>query len=466
MIPPQTRPPNRVNTQTLAEITHPRLTTILNNYDFPTQSLSLYNTNIHSLPAHYLLLKEHMQLFSHPPDIITLSDNYLDADTNPNSYKLEGYEPVHTTDVTVYYKHSLFAKILPNVEIPQAASIILQIHSNEQLTNPLHTIISLYRRPHWNPNFPNQLQTTIDTILTKYPRTSITITGDINIDVLRLTPNHSLHEKLLLNNLHTTITTPTRYDPQHDTGTSIDVILTTLTTTDITAGTISPPIADHLATYTILHQPPPRRPENEQKSLSRRYYEKHKTTITREITTAITETIGQTPPAATTSQHFLNIQQTIQRVIETHEQKPKPRRKQWCNPKIKRQIKKQHQLHDRRINNPSPENTRAHATFRQKLKKIIGEAKRKHIEDKLESSKKDPKAQAKILKSIIPGKANSRTSPTVLIYEGKEYTDPTDIANALNDRYITIGHKTSQSIPHYEEEHIMPEREGNEPPPF
>jgi hypothetical protein len=321
-------------------------------------------------------------------------------------------------------------------------------------------------RPHRNPNFPNDLQTAIDKILTKYPKPSITIQGDINYDLLRLTPNHLLHETLLLNNLHTTVTTPTRNDPRYNTATSIDVILTTLTATDITSGTISPPIADHLATYAILHQPTPRRPENEEKSLSRRNYEKHKITINREITTAITEAINQTPPNATTSQHFLNIQQATQHVIETHERKPKPQKKQWCSPKIKGQIRKQHQLYERRINNPNPVTIKAHATYLHKLKATIRKAKRAHIETKLENSKNDPRTQAKILKSVIPGKANSKTSPTILVYEGKEYTDPTDIANALNDRYITIGPKTNQSIPHYEEEHIMPEREGDEPPPF
>jgi hypothetical protein len=269
----------------------------------------------------------------------------------------------------------------------------------------------------------------------------------------------------MLNNLHTTITTPTRYDSHYKTATSIDTILTTLTETDVTSGTISPPITDHLITYAIFHQPTPRQPQNEQKSLSRRHYEKHKKTITDEIITAVTETINQTTPSTTTSQHFHDVQQTIQLTIEAHERKPKPRRKEWCTPQIKRLIKKQHKLHKRKIDHSSPENIQAHATCRNKLKTTIMKAKKDHIKDKIESSKNDPKAQAKILKTVIPGKTSERISPTVLIYEGTTYTNPIDIANALNDRYITIGHKTSQSIPQHEE-HIMPEREGNAPPPF
>jgi hypothetical protein len=67
---------------------------------------------------------------------------------------------------------------------------------------------------------------------------------------------------------------------------------------------------------------------------------------------------------------------------------------------------------------------------------------------------------------VIPNKAQTRSSPTVIVYEGQTYTEPIDIANALNDRYITIGRKTSETIPQREEVHIMPEREGDPPPPF
>jgi hypothetical protein len=44
--------------------------------------------------------------------------------------------------------------------------------------------------------------------------------------------------------------------------------------------------------------------------------------------------------------------------------------------------------------------------------------------------------------------------------KGTTHTDSVNIANALNDHYINIGHKTSQTIPHYStlaEEQIKPD---------
>jgi hypothetical protein len=435
----------------------------------PKKSLSLYSTNIHSLPCHYHELEAHLKLFNHPPDIIALPDNYLDKTVNPNSYDLKamGYDHQHNTDISIYYNTNLFTTLLDHPPNPLIATNIIQIHNTKQCTNPIHTIIAIYLRPDRKSIAAiDSLQTTIDNILTEHPQTTITIIGDLNYNLLRLTPLLHLHKFLLHNNLHTTITTPTRYDDTHNTATSIDVILTTRTATNVTAGTISPAFTDHLPIYAIFHQPPHRQQQKAPKTLSIRRYEKNKDIITADIRTAVTETINQSTPTTTTSQHFHNIQLAIQQIIETHERTPKPRRKPWCTPQIKRQIRKQHKLHKRRVTHPTPENIQRHAHSRTRVKAIIRQAKREHIQDQIESSQNNPKEQARVLKSVIPGRAQSRTSPTLLVYEGIEYTDPTDIANALNDRYITIGHKTNQTIPQHEEEHIAPEREDHKPPPF
>eukprot|EP00733_Pompholyxophrys_punicea_P000909 Pompholyxophrys_punicea_v1_NODE_361_length_2161_cov_4.612061.p3 type:complete len:105 gc:universal NODE_361_length_2161_cov_4.612061:959-645(-) len=52
------------------------------------------------------------------------------------------------------------------------------------------------------------------------------------------------------NQLFTTITFPTRIDPNHHTSSLIDVTLTTITQTVITADPILPPISDHIPTLT------------------------------------------------------------------------------------------------------------------------------------------------------------------------------------------------------------------------
>ena len=451
--------------QTFDDITHPLLTTTLDNYHIPNNTLSLYHTNIHSLPDKYLLLTAHLEHFRQTPDIITLTDNFIDKDTNPNSYPLVGYTHKHTPGVSVYCKHNLHTTFLNTVEIDQVETCILQIHDTKQKTNPIHTIINIYRRPRPMPDFNKNLQNAIDSILTTSPRTDITIQGDININLFNIQPGQPFTDLLIENNLHTTITTPTRHDTRYNTSTLIDPTLTTLTGTHTTAGTLSPPLSDHLPTLTIYHKPPPRHIRDRQKTLSRNRYDTHKTTILPSIQAAISDAQNNNP-AATTAEEIHNIQQAIQTIIEKHEKRPKPRRQQWCTPTYRRQIRRQHQLHKRSMTDPTPANIKAHKTYRNKLKRLITAAKRKHLMDQLEKTKDDPKQQAKVLKSVLPSKSQDRTSPTMLTYEGKSHTDPQDIANAMNDFFITVGHKTSQTIPHQVEDCIMQDRPRSTHPPF
>jgi hypothetical protein len=145
-----------------------------------------------------------------------------------------------------------------DIHIQDTATIVIEIHGTERKTNPIHTIINIYRRPNTNiQTFITNTQTAIDDIYTKNPTTTVTIHGDTNINLFKMTQTY--YNFLLENNLHTTITTPTRHDPHHNTATLIDCTLTTLTDAAITAGTISPPITDHLPTCTIIHKPTPRK---------------------------------------------------------------------------------------------------------------------------------------------------------------------------------------------------------------
>jgi hypothetical protein len=466
--PPPPRPPFLPPlpqlTQTLQDITHPSLDTQLDNHDIDANTLSLYHNNIHSIAHKFLTFLVHLQLFTNTPDIMALTDNYLKGQPNPNTFPIPTYKAHHRKDVSVYVKTSMFTTLLEDIDIPEAATVIVQIHNTKQTNNPIHTILNMYRRPSTDPRaFTINLQTAIDEIYTRFPNTSLTIQGDLNIDLLKLTPTHYFFLFLIHNGLHTTITTPTRYDPIHMTATLIDVVLTTLTQTITTAGTISPPISDHLPTYTAFNHKISRQAQNKDKTLSLNRYQKHKDIILSEIQCEILKKTD-TGPNTETSQHFHNIQHAIQHVIERHERTPNPRRRPWCTPQLKRQIRTQHRLHKQRVNDPTPENARRHASYRNALNKKIKEAKRQSLKEQIARTRQDPRQQAKILKTIIPSKSSPRTSPTTIQYENKTYTDPQDIANALNDHYITIGRKTTETIPQDQDDYIEDDTDTNNPP--
>ena len=325
--------------------------------------------------------------------------------------------------------------------------IVLELFNTPAKTTAHHTIINAYRRPSSSTTeFIANLQVAIDQIYTRSPTTHITVQGDLNIDILKpLTQDFK--DLLLENSLHTTITTPTRYDPVHaDTATLIDCTLTTLTDTDTTAGTISPPISDHLPTCTIFHKAANRKQQT-QKTLTTAAYSRHKTKIIADLEANITNKITSMRQAATTSEIFHNIQAAINQTVEQHETLPKQRKNHWITPRYKRKIQKQHNLHQKRIQNPTSANIAKHSQYRKKLAKLIQKEKKQSLTAKLDAAKGDPKQQHKILSTVIPKKSTTRSTPTKLVYEGRTLTNSQHIADALNDHYVTIGHKTAVAIP-------------------
>lgn len=326
-----------------------------------------------------------------------------------------------------------------------------------------HTIIHVYKRPRTAvADFITNTQQAIDKIHTRNPTTAITIHGDTNIDILKLTgPFYSF---LIENDLHTTITTPTRYDATHpDTATLIDNTLTTLTEIEVTAGTVAPAITDHLPTLTIFHKPTIRTNKSN-KTLSIARYNKNKLKITTDAEAAIERAIANTNEHTNTSDIFHSLQLALQNTIEKHEKAPKKRKNYWSSPKYKRQISKQRELHRERVRNPTPSNIRKHATYRNKLAKRIKQEKKKMIEQRLDEARTDPKQKAKVLSTVIPKKSATRTSPTVVNYEGETLTTPQAVANALNDHYITIGRKTTAAIPPDNDDYIQNDQPN--PPAF
>lgn len=445
-------------------IIHPRLETVLNNHNIPPNTLSIYHTNIRSLKNHYDDVTTHLTLYHTKPDILVLTDNYMKkGPENDNLYPIEGYHQQHTTDITIYTKQNLFTTI-SEIRINDAHATIIRLHTNKTKTNTTHIILCIYRRP--NIDFITAFQETVEKLQHDTNTAHLTVVGDINIDHLRLP--RKFHDCLTETGLHATVTTPTRHENTNraHSKTLIDTILTTATNIAITAGTISPPITDHLQTYAIFHTPPTRRQQNKQKTLTRRQYDKHKQRILQTVKTNINTTQQRQTNTQTTSQKLLEIQLAIQKGLEQHERRPKHRRKAWCTPKFERKIRRQHQLHERAKNNPTEENNNKHRKYRNKLQKQIKQAKAEHLKTSLEDTRTDPKQQQKILESIIPGKGEARSSPTTIKYNGATHTDPKKVANALNDHYITIGHKTGKSIPHYDEQAEEKSEQNPQAPQF
>jgi hypothetical protein len=160
-------------------------------------------------------------------------------------------------------------KVVTTHSINQAKLVELHTFPDKKKAAPDHIFLGIYRRPGYDADFIPNFREIYDQIQHEHPLVPVTIVGDLNLDLFKIT--HKLHDFLLETGLHTTITTPTRYEWGNTplTSTLIDVVMTTMTHTPVTAGTYSSPISDHLPIYAIFHTPTKRRPKNKTKTLSR-----------------------------------------------------------------------------------------------------------------------------------------------------------------------------------------------------
>jgi len=91
---------------------------------------------------------------------------------------------------------------IDDIKIKDTATIITEIHETANKTNPIHTIIHLYRRPSTDiPEFIENTQKAIDKIYERNPTTELTLHGDTNINLYKTTTAY--HNFLIEYNLIT-----------------------------------------------------------------------------------------------------------------------------------------------------------------------------------------------------------------------------------------------------------------------
>eukprot|EP00808_Paulinella_micropora_P018203 g29001.t1 len=120
-----------------------------------------------------------------------------------------------------------------------------------------------------------------------------------------------------------------------------------------------------------------------------------------------------------------------------------------------------------RKDNPTQETIRKHSRYRQIVKKVVKQEKRKYVEAQLELTKDSPKAQAAILRQIVPRNSTARESPQETICNNVSYKRPIDIANRMNEHFINSGKRVSEALGAHPPAHVQGEgKQRSNPPAF
>lgn len=374
----------------------------------------------------------------------------LDPPRSPSTAHTRTDTPTHIPGISTYVRqeipHTIEADTPTKQQIPNAHTIMIHLYNNNKKQSITHTIINIYRRPHHDKHFTTNLQSLIDTIYSKHPKTNLIITGDLNINLLKLTYKHKFFKLMTANDLSTTITQPTRIDTTRHTSTLIDPFLTSIKT-HITSDTIYPPLSDHIPTLTIIHTKTPLPQQNRTPTLNKRTFEKQKENIISALKSAITNLPQDNDPHSASN----ILISTLQNTIDSFKSIPKPNK--YNKPtaihdhNIHKQLKLEKSLYIQSITQQTPQNIIAHKKQKKKVHKLIKQAIQKKINNDLSNNFNNPKKKWQIIKRYLPQKQQQTTSPSYLEYENNTFTNDESIANSLNDHFITIGKKTIQQIP-------------------
>ena len=132
----------------------------------------------------------------------------------------------------------------------------------------------------------------------------------------------------------------------------------------------------------------------------------------------------------------------MQQCIEEHEKNGKPRKQAWITPRLKRLVKKQHPSTE--IEEP---NARTHRTTHpvQKPTRTADQKREKspHHEQNGAVQKRAKTTSESSARSHAPKKQHQNLPQ----YNGDTLTHPQQIADALNNHYITIGGKIANITP-------------------
>ena len=118
----------------------------------------------------------------------------------------------------------------------------------------------------------------------------------------------------------------------------------------------------------------------------------------------------------------------------------------WLTTSIVKMMHERDYVKKKAISSGSKELWEKYKQLRNKVSSTIRQSKKVHLTKSIYDAKKDSKEIWNALRHIVPGKTKN-TNITCIKTDVDEYTEPKNIANALNEHFATVGPKLAAKIP-------------------
>eukprot|EP00733_Pompholyxophrys_punicea_P000178 Pompholyxophrys_punicea_v1_NODE_29_length_5159_cov_28.459444.p1 type:complete len:946 gc:universal NODE_29_length_5159_cov_28.459444:3022-185(-) len=421
--------------------------------------------NVCSLLPHFNELESFLHTLAYPWSLIVLSEVWSNK-TQFSSKIFPGYSfllktrPGRGGGVGLLISDLLAFEEFA-INLPGSESIAISFTS----LNTRFFLIAVYRSPSFNLHeFVASLSDLLGRIAGKY---SILIVGDINIDLLSLSPTHDYSSLLIDFSLYSLTVFPTRLSLRSST--LIDHILTDNTSFEAKSGTITPEFADHRASFAVLYGTTPQDPAIGTHPISPKISGEYSPALLRGALAQVDWiTVYLSADANAAMNLFIRILGGVTwRFVEfeprgrhtSHDRFKKP----WINWSIMTTIDHVHRLHREWITAPSIETLKSWHNARKFLRSSLSKAKKLYYSHKLKLLSDNPSRFWDTV-NLLRGKPRSPAGlPTTLkLQDGRILYQESEIAKEMNFFFANA----AQSAPPVADLVGLPNPPAHQCPPY
>ena len=420
-------------------------------------NFSILHLNIASLQFHFEELKILLQLLNYSFDIIAISESKIQKGINPvKDIELPNYEYLHTPTESakggtlIYISKKLVFKPRTDLEIYQAKE--LESTFTEIIMPKGKNLIvgCVYKHPTIDPKqFSNLLIPLFEKI--KKEKKPVYITGDFNIDLLKIETNKHTGEYFDLltnNNLMPLITLPTRITSSSKT--LIDNILYNQFSPDIISGNLTVSISDHIPQFSIIPLPNKNTLPRKDNLYVRNYKKINQTELTHKfesINWNFSDESDVNEDISKFLKHSNEIIEELAPLKKLTNKECKTISKPWITPTIiklihlrdriyKRMTKSKNQIHKDNLKNKI-------RNIKKQIKNDIRISKKNYLNQYFTENSKNSKKLWKGINEVIKSKSKTKSSINCLEIKNPDNTtktivDPKEMSDIAVDYFTNV----------------------------
>ena len=415
--------------------------------------LSIIHFNSRSMYANFNNIKEYVNTFTQPFNIIAISETWINTDKGID-FELNGYELRYNNrknkgggGVAIYVDVSLNFRVLDcmTTVVDNLLECITIEICKEKHKNVI--ISCIYRAPGSSIEIFNEW---IEGMFSQINSKIVFICGDFNIDLLN--PNkHNITEEFV-NTMYSMSLIPKIIRPSRITShcaTLIDNIFTNEIENNTISGLLINDISDHLPVFTIYDCNYKNKLDN-QTDYKRVKSEESINALKNDLVAQNWEIIHQANDIDCAYENFLRIFRSLYDKncpIQEYIIQLKYTKCPWITKGLRNACKKKNTLYRDFLRHRTKDAENKYKIYKNKLINIIRTSKKEYYKKILNDNKNNIKGIWNILNSIIRNNPRQISYPKYFIDKDNANYNMDDVANSFNQFFVNVGPELAEKIP-------------------